>query len=132
MDFYGIIRARDGGPPLTYEAWCEFVARRKDLVRATPRTGRNPKTGEPLVIRPRPDGATIVVNGEKLGSVGWSLSGADEVVVSGNRDLWFHGPMLSPQSSMPTLWTCQPNEKWRGGTSTHLFGGRVLFTLLWR
>jgi hypothetical protein len=87
MQFFGAIRAKVGGPPITYDRWCEYVRRRSDLARSAPRTGRNPKTGEPMTIRPRPDGATVVIDGRKIGNVGWSLSGEDEVIVSGDPEL---------------------------------------------
>ena len=87
MDFYGVIRAKVGGRPITYDGWCEFVRSRPELVRATPRTGRNPKTGEPMTIYPRQDGAKVVINGHEIGHVGWSLTGEDEVIFNGNPAL---------------------------------------------
>jgi hypothetical protein len=87
MDFYGTIRAKNGGPPLSYDRWCEFVSGCKDLVRGTPITGRNPKTDEPLTIRPRPDGASVVINAKRVGFVEWSQSGEDEVFVSGDPNV---------------------------------------------
>jgi hypothetical protein len=44
-------------------------------------------SGEPITIRPRPDGASVMVNGKVVAHVGWSQSGADEVTLSGERAL---------------------------------------------
>jgi hypothetical protein len=87
MDFVGTIRAKPGGLPLTYRTWCDFVCRSKDLVRQTPHSGRNPFTGEAITINPKPDTATVVLNGKKIGFVEWSQSGEDEVSVWGDSIL---------------------------------------------
>lgn len=84
MEIYGTIRTKIGRPPLTYDRWYEFVSGCKDLVRATPITGRNPATGLPMVIRPRLDCASVVIGAQRVGFVEWSQSGEDEVFVSGD------------------------------------------------
>jgi hypothetical protein len=86
MDFFGSIRSKKGGSALTYERWCEFVSGCKDLVRPTPRTVRNPKTGEPMTIRPKPDSAFVILDAGRVGSVEWSQDGADEVFVIGDPE----------------------------------------------
>ncbi len=75
MNIFLAIRPKPDGPPLSYEAWCRLVKKRPQLVPAEPVVGKNPKTGEPMTIYPRPDSASIVFDGRKVGGVHWSLSG---------------------------------------------------------
>ena len=76
---------RPGGPAITYEGWCDFVRKRPDFVRAKPVQGKNPLTGEPITIYPGPDGASVMKDGKAVVHVGWSQSGTDEVILSGER-----------------------------------------------
>jgi hypothetical protein len=85
MEFFGLIRMRAGGPVITYEEWSGFVRKRPDFVRAERVQGKNPLTGERITIYPRPDGASIMKDGKVVVHVGWSQSGADEVILSGER-----------------------------------------------
>jgi len=85
MEFFGLIRMRPGGPAITYDGWCDFVRSRPDFVRAKPAQGRNPLSGEPITIYPRPDRASVMKHGKPAVNVGWSESGTDEVVLSGER-----------------------------------------------
>jgi hypothetical protein len=79
------IRARAGDPPFDYGAWCELVRSHPDLIRASPVIGKNPLTGDPITIRPRGDGAAIVVDGRRIGSVGWSEDGSPLVLAQGQH-----------------------------------------------
>lgn len=47
--------------------------------------GKNPLTGEPMTIYPRPDGASFTKDGKAVVNAGWSESGANEVILSGVR-----------------------------------------------
>ena len=55
------------------------------FVRAKPIQGKHPLTGEPITIRPRPDGASVILDGKVVAHVGWTQSGTDEVILSGDR-----------------------------------------------
>jgi hypothetical protein len=87
VEFFGLIRMRPGGRTITYDGWCDFVCRRPDFVRGKPVQGKNPVTGEPITIFPRPDGASVIKDGKEIANVGWSLSGPDEVILSGERSV---------------------------------------------
>ncbi len=81
------IRPKPDGPSLTYEAWCDLVEQRAELVRPKPVVGKFPTTGEPMTFFPRPDGAAVVIGGREVGGVHWSLSGdEDEVILSGEGE----------------------------------------------
>lgn len=85
MDFFALIRSRSGGQAITFDKWCDFVRRRSDFVRAEPVQGKNPLTGEPITIYPRPDGASVIKDGRTIVHLGWSQSGIDEIILSGDR-----------------------------------------------
>jgi hypothetical protein len=95
---FGVIRAKLGNPPLTFEEWCTIVATREDLIPPSPRTGRNPKTGEAITINPRQDSAAVMADGQEIGSVGWSHGGENEVFVSGeSRAIVLWGKMIASE-----------------------------------
>jgi hypothetical protein len=85
MDFFGLIRMRTGGPAITYDGWCDFVRRQPYYVQPKPIQGKNPLTGEPMMIYPRPDGASLKKDGKVVVHVGWSESDTDEIILSGER-----------------------------------------------
>jgi len=84
VDLVGVIRAKAGEPAINYETWCNLVRRRPELVLPQPHEGRNPLTGEPCILHPRPDAAAVVIAGQRVGEFAWSQSGEQEVVVSGD------------------------------------------------
>jgi hypothetical protein len=82
----GVIRVRAGGSALTYDGWCDLVRSRPELVPGKLVQGRNPFTRGPRTYHPPPDAASIVIDGRVVGHTHWSLSGEDEVIVSGDAD----------------------------------------------
>src|SRR4051812_25328235 len=87
MTFCGLIRAQPNGDPLDYDRWCALVRRRTDRVQRAPRNGTNPKTGEPVTIYPHPDAASVVIDRQIVGSVYWSMSEGNEIIVIGQADV---------------------------------------------
>jgi hypothetical protein len=86
MQFFGVIRRKPGRPPINFDDWRGLLNRRPELFLPKPREvqGRNPLTGEPIIIRARPDGAIVKVGEQVVGHVGLSQAGDDEVIVSGD------------------------------------------------
>jgi hypothetical protein len=74
MRVEGAIQPDGDGSGLNREAWCQLVARRPEFRRPEPRQGINPFTREPMIVRPTPDAAEVVVDGVSVGDVGWSMS----------------------------------------------------------
>jgi hypothetical protein len=62
------------GVGFTREAWCQLVASRPEFQRPPDREGRNPFTGKTVTFRPTPDTATVLLNGQAIGNVYWSMS----------------------------------------------------------
>lgn len=83
VELYFAIRAKSGCPPLEYNEWCAFIRQRPELLLPVPRVGPKPGSNELITYRPRPDAASIVIDGEEIGSVGWSLDGSDQAIVDG-------------------------------------------------
>jgi hypothetical protein len=74
MRVEGAIQPSGNGSRVNREAWCQLVARRPEFRRPAPRQGINPFTREPMILRPTPDVAEVVVDGISVGNVGWSMS----------------------------------------------------------
>jgi hypothetical protein len=92
VDYVGSIRARLDGPVLTFDAWCAFVKGHPGLSPLSPRPGKNPRTGEPMMIQPRPDAVWILVDGEQVGFAGWTQADADQV------DFWGDMSRVTPEA----------------------------------
>jgi len=106
VEIFLAIRPVPDGPPLTYEAWCDLVEQRAEFVRPKPVVGKLPTTGDPLTIYPRPDGAAVVIAGQRVGGVHWSLSGdEDEVILSGDADF-----MLPLANELAELLGCRVEQ----------------------
>jgi len=86
MEIYLAIRAKTGEPSLSNEKWPELITVRPELVLPTPQPGWHPITKQPITIYPRPDCATVVIDGQKKGRVYWSPKGEKEVIVCGEAD----------------------------------------------
>jgi hypothetical protein len=77
MRVEGAIVPAGDGSRVNRKAWCRHVDSRPELCRPQTRQAINPFTREPMVIRPRPDVADVVVDGSVVGEVSWSMSEDD-------------------------------------------------------
>jgi hypothetical protein len=83
-EFSGAIVPRGDGSQVDYEAWCRMVTERPELRPIEPEQIANPFTGAPATMKPRPDAATIVVDGVEVGGACWY---EPEIVFYGPRSM---------------------------------------------
>jgi hypothetical protein len=80
MQIQGEIRSADNTAGFTCEAWCQLVSDRAEFRRPAPVQRRNPLTGEAMILYPPQDAADVVIGGNSVGQVYWSMS--DEPLVN--------------------------------------------------
>ncbi|MEZ6139648.1 MAG: hypothetical protein R3B84_03665 [Zavarzinella sp.] len=73
MKVEGTIEPDSNISSLSREPWCQLVDRRAELPRPEPRQAINPFTCQSMTIRPTPDVALVILNGECVGDVSWSM-----------------------------------------------------------
>lgn len=84
MDFIGQI-VRDPDPPgIDKKHFLDLIGRHPNLGPGTPKEGINPFTRKPMIIKPNPDTARIIVDGEEVGCMYWALDDSNLVNVSGD------------------------------------------------
>jgi hypothetical protein len=83
-EFSGAIVPRGDGSRVDYEAWCRMITERPELRPIEPEQIVNPFTGAPATMKPRPDAATIVVDGVEVGDACWY---EPEIVFWGPRSM---------------------------------------------
>ena len=75
MKITGIIRPTAGNREFSREAWCALITERPEFRRRAPLSAPNPfKPGTMMTVPYPDDGAEVVVDGQVVGSVGWSMS----------------------------------------------------------
>ncbi len=74
MRIEGFICPIGEGAAFSREAWCQLVSSRPEFLRPPPRQFRNPFTGGTMTVHPAPDAADIVLEGQTVGAVYWSMS----------------------------------------------------------
>jgi hypothetical protein len=80
MRIEGAIVPIGTGEGFTREAWCQLVASRPEFRHSPGRAVRNPFGGGPVTLRASPDAAEVVLEGQPIGGVYWSMS--DEPLVN--------------------------------------------------
>jgi len=91
MRIEGTIRPTGDGIGFSREAWCQLVSRRPEFRRYPSRQCRNPFTGGTVTIPPHEDVAEVLLEGQPVGTVYWSMS--DEPLVC----------LIVEQSAMPLV-----------------------------
>lgn len=73
MKVQGTIEPSGDSSSLNRESWCRLVDRRAEFRRPEPRQITNPFTRQATIIRPPADVASVILNGECVGDVSWSM-----------------------------------------------------------
>lgn len=110
MQVEGEILPVGNGSRVNRDEWCRLIDSRPEFRRPQPREVINPFTQEPMVIRPTPDVAEVVVAGAVVGSVGWSMS-EDEPLVNVSVD----------RSALPLVlqWAAELGGEFRKSPADH-------------
>jgi hypothetical protein len=82
MQIEGQIHPKSDAVAFTREAWCQLVRHRREFRRHGPRKATNPFTGEEMTVNTTDDAAEVVREGRVVGSVYWSMSDEQLVIVS--------------------------------------------------
>jgi hypothetical protein len=85
-DFLGNIVGSPNGPEIDKAQWIDLIQNHPNLAPPQPRKGINPFTKEPMIIRPTPDVAHVVVNGKDVGTMSWAMDDSNLIHVYGEPD----------------------------------------------
>src|SRR3954470_24943411 len=77
MDFLGEIVREPDPPGIDNRRWIDLIREHPNLVPPEPREGINPFTKKSMVLRPRPDVARVIVDGQEVGSMNWAEDGSN-------------------------------------------------------
>jgi hypothetical protein len=83
FDIIGEIVREPDPPGIDHRRWIDLIREHPNLVPPEPRTGINPFSKRSMVIKPLPDVARIVVDGEEVGVMSWSLGESNLIHVFG-------------------------------------------------
>jgi hypothetical protein len=72
MEFIGQIVAEHDPPGISRPRWIELIREHPNLARFEPREAINPFTREPILVYTPGDTVRVVVDGQEVGSMGWS------------------------------------------------------------
>jgi hypothetical protein len=83
MDFIGEIVREPDPPGIDNQRWIDLIREHSNLVPDEPREGINPFTKKPIVMKPRPGVARVIIDGQEVGSMSWTLDGSNLIDVFG-------------------------------------------------
>ena len=72
---------------LDRDRWIEIIGEHQNLAVPPAREGVNPFTKERVILKPRPDMALVVIEGETVGTMDWSQDSSKIIEVSGDPAL---------------------------------------------
>jgi hypothetical protein len=82
MRIKGAIHPTGDGAGFSRQAWCQLVGGRPEFRRHPSRQARNPFTGKTMTVRAPEDAAEVLLGGQAVGKVYWSMSEEPLVIVS--------------------------------------------------
>ena len=83
MEFVGFVRA----PGLDEQRWIQMIDEHPSLARPVAEKRINPFTRQLADFPPNPSFARVIVEGDDVGSMQWSLDGSTEILVLGRAEL---------------------------------------------
>ena len=83
MDFIGEIVREPDPPGIDNQRWIDLIREHPNLVPPEPREGISPFTKRPMVIRPVPDVARVIIDGQEVGAMSWALDESNLINVFG-------------------------------------------------
>lgn len=84
MDFIGQIVREPDPPGIDNQRWIDLIRRHPNLLPPEPKQGINPFTKQTMVIKPLPDVARVIVDGDEVGAMSWSLDDSNLINVFGD------------------------------------------------
>lgn len=80
MELLGTIQARDDATA-ERDAWVTLISAHSFLASVAPREGISPLHRQPLTLKPRPDCARIMLDGNEVGMIEWAQDDSDRLIV---------------------------------------------------
>jgi hypothetical protein len=86
FDIIGEIVREPDPPGIDNRRWIDLIREHPNLFPPKPREGISPFTKRSMVIKPRPDVARVIVEGQEVGSMSWSLDDSNLINVFGQPE----------------------------------------------
>jgi hypothetical protein len=80
MDLLGTIEPNHGVSADQHE-WIVLIGVHSSLAPAVPKQGVNPFSKQPILFKPAPDYASVLLDGRKVGAIHWAMDGSHRLVV---------------------------------------------------
>ena len=71
----------ESGSSAGKDEWIALIAAHSALAQGAPKQGTNPFSREPMVFRPSPLAAIVVVDGTKIGAIHWAMDDSRQLIV---------------------------------------------------
>ena len=71
----------ESGSSAGKDEWSALIAAHSALAQSAPKQGTNPFSREPLVFRPSPYAASVVVDGTEIGAIHWAMDDSRQLLV---------------------------------------------------
>lgn len=83
MDLIGENVREPDLPGIDNQRWIDLIREHPNLAQPEPREGISPFTKRSMVIKPLPDVARVIIDGQKVGSMSWALDDSNLIYVFG-------------------------------------------------
>jgi len=83
MDYVGEILGDPDSPEIDKQRWIDVIRDHPNLVPPQPRHAINPFTKQPMVLRPRPEVAHVVIDGKNVETMSWAEDDSNFINVFG-------------------------------------------------
>ena len=87
FDIIGEIVREPDPPGIDNQRWIKLIREHPNLVPPEPREAISPLSKRPIVIKPLPDVARVIIDGEEVGAMSWSMDDSNLIHVFGERDV---------------------------------------------
>ena len=85
-DIIGEIVREPDPPGIDNRRWIALIREHPNLVPPEPREAISPFTKKRMVIKPLPDVARVIIDGEEVGSMSWSMDDSNLINVFGEPE----------------------------------------------
>ncbi len=82
-DIIGEIISEPDPPGINHRLWIDLIREHPNLIPREPREAISPFTKKRMVIKPLPDVARVIIDGEEVGAMSWSMDDSNLIYVFG-------------------------------------------------
>src|SRR6516225_725378 len=87
FDIIGEIVREPDPPGIDNQRWIDLIREHPNLVPPEPREAISPFTKKSMVIKPLPDVARVIIDGQEVGAMSWSLNDSNLINVFGEAQV---------------------------------------------